>query len=84
MIGLRADSRAEVIAGVLDLAFVADIDPRGAEDAPKLKLENLRIDVEAAMNARGLHKLRDRMSRMPLHGRRPALSEEILSRLPAR
>jgi hypothetical protein len=73
---LAPDFRAEIVADVLNLAFVADVDPCGAEDPPKFKLENLRIGVEAAMNARGLHELRDRMNRMPLHRGRLALSKE--------
>ena len=52
MIGLRPIVRAEIVAGCLHLAFVADIDPGGAEDALDLERENRRIGVEAAMNAR--------------------------------
>ena len=54
---LAADEGAEIIAGIFHLAFVADIDPGGAEDALQLKLENRRIGVELPMHAARLKEL---------------------------
>jgi hypothetical protein len=54
---LARDARAEIVAGLLDLALVPYIDPGGREDARHFQFENVRIGVDAAMHARGLHEL---------------------------
>ena len=58
---LAGNLRAEEISDVLHLALVADIDPGGAKDVLELQIEDGRIGVEAAMDASGLHELRERV-----------------------
>ena len=57
--GLATDPRAEIIARLLDLAFMTDIEPRPAEQARHLKLENSRIGVNPAVHPAGLHEIPD-------------------------
>ena len=52
---LAPDKRPEIIAGVLHLALVADINPGGAENPFELKIE-VRIGVDLPMNAARLNK----------------------------
>jgi hypothetical protein len=59
---LARNLSAEEVADIPDLALVADIDPGGAEDALELKFKDRRVGVEAAMNASGLHKVRESVS----------------------
>src|SRR5579883_2677895 len=54
--GFASDEGAEIVAGLFDLALVADINPRRAEDPLQLELEDRRIAIELPMNAGGLHK----------------------------
>ena len=53
---LLADEGGEIVARLLHLAFMADIDPGGAEDALHFEIENGGIGIDAAMNARRLHQ----------------------------
>ena len=53
---MAADLRREIIAGLLHLAFVADVDPRLAEDARHLQIEDRRIGVELPVHAAGLEE----------------------------
>src|SRR6476620_6687509 len=48
---LAADEGAEIIAGIFHLAFVADVNPGGPENALELKLENFRIGVDLPAHA---------------------------------
>ncbi len=50
--GLAADEAAEIVAGILHLAFVADIDPGGAENALQFQFEDGRDRCRFA-DARG-------------------------------
>ena len=65
---LARDPRAKEVSDVLHLAFVADIDPGGSEDAIEFELEDFRVGVEAAVDASGLHKLRERSVWKAPHG----------------
>ena len=51
---LAPDAGRDEIARISDLTLVADVNPGLAIDSLELKLENLRVGVEAAMNAAGL------------------------------
>ena len=53
---LLADEGGKIIARIFHLAFMADIDPGGAENALELEFENGGIAIDAAMNARWLHQ----------------------------
>ena len=68
---LAADLRAEIIADVFDLALVADENPGGSEDPFELEPKYRRVGVDTAVNARRLHKVRDRVDRVPPHDRDP-------------
>jgi hypothetical protein len=54
--GLAADESPRVVAGIANLALVADVNPRGAEDSFHLRFEDCRIGIEPAMDAAGLHE----------------------------
>ena len=54
-----ADLRREIVAGLFHLAFVADVDPGGAEDPLHLQLEDCRIGVELPVHAAGLEEARE-------------------------
>src|SRR5581483_9242907 len=56
---LASDARSEVVAGGRNLALVAEHQPRAAEDALELELEDRRIGIEGAMHAVGLHQHRE-------------------------
>jgi hypothetical protein len=56
---LATETRREVVAGIPDLAFVADVDPCDAEDALHLQLEDLRVGVQPAVNAPRLNERRE-------------------------
>ena len=47
---LRADRGAEIIAGIGDLAVVADIDPAVREHVLHFELEHLFADIDVAVN----------------------------------
>ena len=66
---LAADAGRDEVAGIPDLALVADIDPCRAEDALELELENLRIGVEPAVHPAGLDQRTDGFARW--HGATP-------------
>ena len=53
---LARDTRTEIVARLFDLTLVSDIDPGARKDAGHLQFENVRIRVDAAMHARGLHQ----------------------------
>src|SRR5438045_8528549 len=53
---LAADEGPHIVAGFTNLALVADIDPRGAEDPLHLGFEDGRIGIEPAVHAAGLHQ----------------------------
>src|SRR5579872_1553270 len=55
---LAADEASIIVAGIFDLAFVADIDPGDPENAFQLQLEDDRIGVNLPMNTAGLNKPR--------------------------
>jgi hypothetical protein len=48
---LAAEIGAEIVAGMFNLAVVADINPGRTEDAFQLKFINRRIVIQAAVNA---------------------------------
>ena len=54
-----ADGAGLVITGLADLAFMADVDPRLAENPFDLKIENCLIGIDARMHAFFLHQRRD-------------------------
>ncbi len=54
--GFPPHARGEVVAGVLDLALVAEHQPGAAEDARHLEREDFRVGVHAAVHAVGLHQ----------------------------
>src|SRR5262245_42344217 len=53
---LASDPGGEKVPRIPDLAFVPDIDPRGAEDSLQLELEHLRVAIEAPVDAAGLNQ----------------------------
>ena len=52
--GLTGEVCAKIIAGLFDLAFVADVYPRVAKDALQFKLEYIRVGIKRPMHASGL------------------------------
>ena len=56
---LAAHARGEVIARVSHLALVPEHQPRAAEDALQLELEDRRVGVQRAVHAVGLHQHRE-------------------------
>src|SRR5262249_40400368 len=52
-------TRLEVVDGIPDLAFVADVDPCDAKNALHLQLEDRRVGVQPAVNAPRLNELRE-------------------------
>src|SRR5262249_36377278 len=60
---LAADAGGDEVAGIFDLALVADVNPRHAEDTRELQLENPGGGVEPTMHPPGLHQRPDLLSR---------------------
>src|SRR5260221_8847160 len=58
--GLAADGRRQIVARLRHLAVMPDIDPGAPEDALHFQLEQLRVDIDVAVNAIRLHKVPDR------------------------
>ena len=64
---LARDPRAVEIRGCGYLAFVSDIDPDPAEDLLHLQLEDLRVCIDAAMNAIVPHQAPEELIRIRCH-----------------
>jgi hypothetical protein len=67
--GLAAHARGKIVARLLDLTLVPYINPRGAEDAVHLQLEDGRIGVDAAVHASG----RDQPTKLGIDVAHPVL-----------
>ena len=52
----RAHAAADPVAGLGDLAFMADKYPDPAEDAIHFKIENIRVRIDPPMHPRRLHQ----------------------------
>src|SRR5205085_8801632 len=96
---LVPDPGGKEVAGIFHLAFMADINPGGAEDFFKLQIENSRIRIEAPVHATGSDQscdflgVHERLSLRLLNGASPyctpvspgkAATDRYLCRVPLR
>ena len=66
--GLPSELGGDVVAGLRHLAGMADEQPRLAEDALHLELEDVRIGVDVAVHATGLDEAGDVIGMSVAHG----------------